>query len=55
MSTPKTYFVHRKAIHHGQWYLKRGDTVPADVPAEHVAAWLKAKFIAETAPAAEKK
>ena len=50
MSAPKTYFVHRKAIHHGPWYLKHGEAVPAEVPPETVAAWLKAKFIAETAP-----
>lgn len=55
MSTAKTYYVQRKAIHHGAWYLKRGDKVPADVPPELVVAWLKAKAIAEAAPAAEEK
>lgn len=50
MSTTKTYFLLVPVLQHGPWYLKRGDTVPEGVPAELIAAWLKAKHIGETAP-----
>lgn len=46
-----TYTVIRKAIHHGEWYLKKGDAVPAEVPDSLVADWLKARYIGETKPA----
>jgi len=54
MNSGKTYYVQRKVLDNGLWYLKRGDIVPAEVPAEVVELWLKAKHISEAKPAATK-
>jgi hypothetical protein len=50
MSSQKGYVVLRKVLQYGAFYLKKGDAVPAAVPAELVAAWVKAKHIGEAAP-----
>lgn len=48
----KTLVVLCRTIHHGAWYLKRGDTLPEGVPSALAETWLKAKLVGTTAPAA---
>jgi hypothetical protein len=49
MSSQKGYVVLRKVLQYGAFYLKKGDAVPAEVPAELVATWVKAKHIGAAA------
>ena len=54
MTSTKTLHVLCQVIHHGEHYLRRGDPVPASVPAEIVEGWLKAGRVGEAKSAPEK-